>query len=123
MTLPRHVLLLILLSVLLSAVAQILMKLGMSESISARQLGAMASLGRAFSNPIILVGLGLYAGGAVSWLLVLSQVDVSLAYPFVGAGFVLTLALAWAFLGERFGIERLVGTALICAGIAVLTRS
>ena len=74
-------------------------------------------------HPWVVVGLGLYAGAALVWLLVLSRVDVSLAYPFVGLGFVVTMVLAWAFLGEAVTPMRMAGTLLIAAGIVVLART
>ena len=64
-----------------------------------------------------MLGFSLYGLGAVVWLAVLSQWDVSKAYPLVGIGFVLTALFGW-FLGEDVTILRLFGVALICAGIA-----
>ena len=52
----------------------------------------------------------------------LAKVDVSLAYPFVGLGFVVTMLLAWAIQGEVPTVGRIVGTLLICGGVVVLAR-
>lgn len=111
---------LILLCVSLSAVAQITLKTGMS---SARVVAAMAggdTMAAAFTvatTPAVIIGLGLYGIGAVAWLLVLSKIDVSIAYPFNGIGFIVTSALAMTLLGEHVGILRWIGTLLVAGGV------
>lgn len=122
----RSVLLLVLVSVLLSSVAQIALKGGMSSpSIGAASGGELNfALARAIAlNPKVLFGLSLYFASAAVWLLVLARVEVSLAYPFVGLGFIVTMLLAWAIYGEVPSPGRMAGTLLICAGVVVLARS
>ena len=82
-------LILILVSVTLSAVAQIAFKFGVSSDPGD---GARALLGplAKLVTPGVLVGLGLYAIGTILWLTALGRVDLSQAYPFVGVGFALT---------------------------------
>lgn len=117
---------LILLSVTCSAAAQISLKLGMSSgpmaSILARNDAVETALAVA-TQPYVILGLGLYGAGAVVWLFVLSRIDVSLAYPFVGLGFILTMALAAAFLGEQVTLLRVVGTLLVVGGVYLVGRS
>ena len=48
---------------------------------------------------------------------------LSMAYPFVGLGFVMTMLLGWAFLNEDIGLLRIVGTLLIVAGVVLVSRS
>lgn len=122
----RTVLLLILVNVAMTSLAQIVLKVGMSVPEVARAMagGIRPSLVvSVLLHPWVLLGLMLYGGAAVVWLLVLSKIDVSLAYPFVGLGFVVTTALAWMFLGESVTVMRLTGTLLIVSGIVVLARS
>ena len=123
MTLP--VLGLILLSVSLSAVAQVLFKFGMSsESVRTAMAGGSAMwTGLAvFSNPAIVGGLSLYGIGTVLWLGVLSRIQVSQAYPFVGLGFVLTALIGYALFGDTLGPLRIGGIALVMAGIYLIAR-
>ncbi len=119
-------LLLIGLSVTLSAIAQILLKLGMSGEA----VGAALANGDArtiawtmATTAEVLLGLGLYGLGAVSWLLVLARVDVTQAYPFVGLGFLLTMALGAVILGETVTPVRLLGTVLVAVGVLLVSRS
>ncbi len=101
---PIRTLLLILLCVSLSAIAQITLKSGMSSARVAAAMagddGVAAALTIA-TTPAVIIGLALYGFGAVAWLLVLNKVDVSMAYPFNGIGFILTSALAVMLLGEH----------------------
>ena len=116
---------LILLSVSLSAFAQIALKHGMSSVQAQRALAAndVSHLTAIAANPYVLLGFALYGLGAILWLGVLAKIDVGQAYPFVGLGFLLTLAFAVAFLGESVSVARLAGTALIVAGVALVAAS
>lgn len=118
--------LLIIGSVTLSALAQILLKMGMS-SVSVQHSTSfenwLATLGVAAVNLQVVAGLALYALGAVVWLLVLAKVDVSFAYPFVGLGFILTMLLGWWWLNEPVGLARLIGTLMVASGVFLVSRS
>ena len=122
---PR-VLLMILLSVSCSAVAQISMKVGMSRAAirqtlqDGRYIEAFVS---AMLDPLVFAGFALYFFAAVAWLVVLSRIDVSMAYPFVGLSFVITVALGGLLLGETVGVNRLLGLGLVVLGICILARS
>ena len=122
----RNTFLLILLSVAFSASAQILLKMGMAtpaiQAILADGLGLGTVLG-VFGNWRVLLGLLVYFLSAAVWLLVLARVDVSLAYPFVGLGVVLTMLFGWLIRNEPLSAGRIGGTALIVAGIVFITRS
>jgi multidrug transporter EmrE-like cation transporter len=113
-------------SVALSAIAQILLKIGMSSASVQQALtadgywDAVRSVG---TSTHVIAGLALYGLGAVVWLLVLARVDVSVAYPFVGAGFILTMVLGWLVLNEPIGTLRLTGTALVALGVYLVARS
>ena len=112
--------------VTLSAVSQMVMKLGMSSPQIQAALANGSRLGTAWdvaTNLHVVVGLGMYVLGAGLWLLVLSKVDVSMAYPFVGLGFILTMLLGWFFLQEHIGLARLGGTLLIAVGVILVSRS
>ena len=122
----RSTLMLILANVIMTSLAQIVLKAGMSAPDVVRALSGglrLPALVTVFLHPWVIIGLTLYVGAAVVWLLVLAKIDVSLAYPFVGLGFVVTMVLAWAFIGETVSATRIAGTLLIVAGVVVLARS
>lgn len=116
---------LILISVSTSALAQIILKHGMSAPAiqSAIATGGMTAAWTMAGNWFVLFGLSLYGAGALLWLGVLARVDVSQAYPFVGLGFVLTMGFAWCLLDESLAFSRILGTFLIVAGVVLVARS
>lgn len=121
----RAVLLLIMLSVTISAVAQIALKAGMSDASIQRALAmgpSLSLLAGVALNPFVLAGLTLYFCGAIVWLMVLAKVQVSTAYPFVALGFVITALLGRFFFGDTFSFAKIAGTLLIGAGVVVLAR-
>src|SRR6185503_18298636 len=111
-------LLLILVSVTLSAAAQISFKLGMS-SATARSAG----LAEALFTPGVMTGLALYGFGTLVWLSVLGRTEVSQAYPFVGLGFVLTAILGHVLFNDAIGPQRILGILLVIGGIILVARS
>jgi multidrug transporter EmrE-like cation transporter len=115
---------LILLSVSISALAQLCLKLGMSSSAVQKAIATSGSAAAyaAATSPAVLGGLALYGLGAVVWLSVLSRIAVSTAYPFVSIGFLFTAALGIFVLGEPLTRPMVIGTLLIMAGIVVLAR-
>lgn len=114
--------LLILASVSLSALAQLALKLG-TNGADGRAGGISAEISGLFQSPMILVGLGLYAVGAMLWLFVLGRAPLSLAYPFVGLGFILTMLAGAFFLHENLNAARILGTLLIATGCVLVARS
>src|SRR3546814_4142355 len=86
-----RLLLLILASVSLSALAQLALKIGTTAAAGGRSTGIGGEIGGLAQSPMIILGLGLYGIGALLWLFVLGRAPLSLAYPFVGIGFILTM--------------------------------
>jgi drug/metabolite transporter (DMT)-like permease len=109
-------LLLALVCVLMSSAAQLAMKRGLGPG-GADVTGTYA---QAFTSPMVWLGLMLYGASAVLWLWVLSRLDVSLAYPLVSLGFVVTMLLGVLWLGEPFSWLRVAGCTLIVVGVSLL---
>lgn len=122
---PFHVLALILVTVTLSACAQLVLKLGMASPrmAEALQSGLVDAAVAALLTPYIWLGLGLYGFGVVMWLWVLSKVDLSVAYPFVGVSFLVTMAFGAFLLNENVTPLRVIGTLLIAVGCVLVGRS
>ena len=104
--------------------AQILLKYGMtSPSIqnsfeSSFYNGVIAVL----SNIYVVGGLFAYVTSAAVWLGVLTKIEVSKAYPFVGLGFIGTMLFAYYFLNEPLTVTKCSGTLLIIAGVLLVTK-
>ena len=119
-------LMLILASVSMSALAQIVLKFGMSDSAlqaSIQSGGAFRILSQIVLSPFVLLGLTIYFLGAMVWLLVLSRIDVSQAYPFVGLGFILTMTLSMVMLGEVVTPLRIAGTLVVVCGVMMIAAT
>lgn len=120
-----NTLLLALMSIVLSVMAQFFLKAGMSSTAvkgaMARPIGPDTFL-TLCSNLYVLGGFFLYGLGAVIWLSVLSKWDVSKAYPLVGVGFALTAEIG-LFAGEQVTLLRAGGVTLICLGVFVVAQS
>lgn len=116
---------LILLGVLLNASAQIVLKQGMRTIGSfAFTLDNIIPIGiRVGTNPFILLGIGFYGISVVVWLMVLSRVDVSYAYPMLSIGYIVAALAGQAFFGESVNVVRWCGILTICFGVYLITRT
>lgn len=112
---------LILISVLLGACGQILMKYGVTKP-KPLFAAAFAKDVMLLSWPVLL-GLVLYALSALTWLLVLRRVDLSYAYPMVSLGYVAVFVASNYLFHEQISTMRWTGLALICIGVVVLAKS
>jgi multidrug transporter EmrE-like cation transporter len=67
--------------------------------------------------------LFVYGLSAVVWLFVLARIDVSVAYPFVSLGFVVTMVLGCLLFGEAFTIRKILGTLVVMAGVYLVAAA
>jgi drug/metabolite transporter (DMT)-like permease len=119
----KSLLLLILVSVTCSSLAQLLLKMGMVNNVYAQAAAAGDWRGMAqgaLLNPFVVGGLSLYFASTLVWLSVLARVDLSYAYPFVGLGFLLTLFFGWAVMKEDVTLPRVIGTLMIAGGVVLV---
>lgn len=111
--------------VLLNACAQLLLKAG-TNAVGAIHLTAdnwfQTGLKLATQLPI-LGGLACYAISLVVWIIGLSRTDVTIAYPMLSLGYVVSAVGAWMFLGESVPPLRIVAILIIIVGVALLARS
>jgi multidrug transporter EmrE-like cation transporter len=115
---------LIFLSVSMNAGAQIALRKAMLT------LGAIPSISEPLAflwtfvrNIYLWGGLSFYAVSILLWLAVLSSNQVSVAYPMLSIGYVIAAAFSFLLLGEAIPPMRLVGIALICAGVVCVSRT
>ncbi|HEV8259816.1 MAG TPA: SMR family transporter [Burkholderiales bacterium] len=116
---------LVLAGVLLNAAAQLLLKAGTNR------IGAFAfapenilPIGlRVAVEPFVLGGLGCYFISVLIWIMALSRVEVSIAYPMLSIGYVVNALAAWYLFGEAVTAQRMVGIATIIVGVFIVARS
>jgi drug/metabolite transporter (DMT)-like permease len=115
----------ILISVIGGAAGQLLLKRGMSSlgplTLSLPDLGSI--LWRIGTNPFVVGGLLVYVGSTLFWLMALSRVELSFAYPFASLSYIVMLVAAWRLFDENISPWRLVGTLVIGAGVLLIART
>lgn len=116
---------LILLSVSLAVFGQVFLKKGMMSigEIPFNISTPFFLLGKVFTNFKLFIGFALFGLSSVVWLVVLSKVELSFAYPMVSTGYILTILISWKFLGETISPVRWIAVVVICAGVALLAKS
>jgi multidrug transporter EmrE-like cation transporter len=116
---------LILTGVLLNATAQLLLKAG-ARALSGLPItfaDAGLLLERAALSGPILAGLLCYAVSVAVWILALTRVEVSVAYPMLSIGYVVNAVAAWALFSEQLSAQRLAGIGVIILGCWLVARS
>ena len=113
--------------VLLNAVAQLLLKAGASSAGHITLAAGSPALWRTAAglaqHPAILGGLACYAVSVLVWIVALSRVEVSIAYPMLSIGYVLNALLAWWLFGEDLNAQRWLGIGVIVVGVVLVARS
>jgi len=116
---------LILFGVLLNAAAQLLLKAGTNAigHFAFSQDNILPVGIKLATEPHIAGGLTLYVISVVVWIMALSRVEVSIAYPMLSIGYVVNAVAAWYLFGEALSISRLVGIGIIIIGVYIVSRS
>jgi len=113
------------LGVMLNAAAQLFLKEGMRrighfEFVWANivPIGFMVA-----GNLFVLAGLVCYVVSVGVWLLVLSRVEVSFAYPLLSVGYIVNAVAGYYLFQENLSLTRITGILIICVGVYFVTRS
>lgn len=117
---------LLLVSVIFAIAGQLTLKAAMEEvgRIGAREVSnAGETLKRAIKTPRLWIGLALFGISALFWLVVLSRVPLSVAYPFVGVSYILIVGFSRVFLHEHVPTLRWIGVLIVAVGIAIVGLS
>jgi multidrug transporter EmrE-like cation transporter len=112
--------------VLLNAFAQVLLKAGTNALGGAIHVTAQnwfATGLKVFTQIPILAGLCCYGISLIVWIIGLSRTDVTIAYPMLSLGYVVSALGAWMFLGETVSLQRLMAIGVIMIGVALLART
>lgn len=80
---------------------------------------ALSTMGAALRDPLVLAGLAAYIVSSLLWLLVLSRVNLSVAYPMAAASYVIVVA-AGALRGEPVSALRWLGVTFIVLGVSAI---
>lgn len=117
---------LILTGVALNAAAQLLLK------VATRPLAHFSDFSaETLVNAVLIlskrlpfwIGMLCYGTSLCVWLAALSKAPVSTAYPMLSLGYVAVAAVSALWLGETMTLSKVLGVALICVGVMLVSRS
>jgi multidrug transporter EmrE-like cation transporter len=111
--------------VLLNAGAQLLLKAG-TNSVGVFEFSRdnLLPVGwKLATEPHIVGGLACYVISVMVWIMALSRVEVSIAYPLLSVGYVVNAIAAYYLFGEAVTPMRLAGIGVIIIGVVLVTRS
>jgi drug/metabolite transporter (DMT)-like permease len=115
----------VLTSVAFGAVGQLTLKAGMNsivQSYGKLQLSLDTFVHMA-TNPLLIVGIAIFGVSTLLWLFALAKADLSFAYPFLSLTY-LAVLIGGAFLfGDKVTLPRVIGFAVIIAGVLIVARS
>jgi multidrug transporter EmrE-like cation transporter len=116
---------LILAGVLLNAAAQLLLKAGVTRvgEFSFSIDNAIPMGFKLLTQLPIIGGLACYGISVVVWIMALSRVPVSVAYPMLSIGYIVNAFAAYWLFGESLNAQKLIGIGVIVVGVYLVARS
>lgn len=108
------------LSILLGSIAQVLLKKGVAATdLSKLSIDALLPL---LTDVKFILGILSYGVSLLLWLHVLSQLEVSRAYPMVSLGYIVTMFIAYLWIGEPISVGKIAGTCMIVIGVFLISK-
>ena len=117
---------LILTGVGLNAAAQLLLKVATKPLSHFNEFNAdtlSSSIAILFRNLPFWAGMVCYGASLCVWVAALTKAPVSTAYPMLSLGYVVVAAVSVAWLGEALTPAKMLGIALICTGVVLVSRN
>ena len=117
---------LILTGVALNAAAQLLLKVATRPLAHFNEFNTdvlASSVVILFRSVPFWTGMLCYAASVCVWVAALSKAPVSTAYPMLSLGYVVVAAISVAWLGETLTTAKMLGIALICTGVLLVSRN
>ena len=111
----------LLIAIALGAVGQLFLKSGVTslgEGVSAAFV-----LKSIPTTPLILLGFLCYGLSSMFYLVCLSKLSLSYAYPMIALSYVIVAILSWKYLGEGLPATRIVGIIVIIIGVTLVAFS
>jgi multidrug transporter EmrE-like cation transporter len=118
---------LICLCVAFNTLAQVMMKSGLNAigNISSNNGASniLIMLLHFAQSPLIVGGVLCFVFSLSLWLMALSKLDLSVAYPMMSLGYVTTAVFGYLILGESFSLSKIIGICVIIMGVYLVSRS
>ncbi len=106
-------------SLLLASFGQIFLKMGLAGG----EISGGMGLVKAFLNPYVLLGFAIYACSTLTWMLLISRVKLSVAYPMISISYVIVMILsAWILKEDVNWLYGLAGLVFIASGVTFVGK-
>ena len=108
--------------IILPVIAQLTMKKGMNMvgQFNSADVINIAFFIKTFTNVYVLTGLFLYGFSSILWLLVISKLPISQAYPSISLSYIIVIIAAYFFLDEPLTFKKVIGSLGIISGVFVI---
>lgn len=108
----------LLIAVTLNTLANTMMKMGAKNIVVFKEYGLFHGL---FKNYTILIGIALFAMNIIFYILALSKINLSVAYPIMTVGgLILITVISYAFFKEVITPLQITGLILLIIGIGLI---
>lgn len=115
--------LLLFVSISLAIAGQLLMKQGMMMFGKFPVNELLARLIPMVFQPYVFIGILCFCVSSVFWLVILSRIDLSLAYPLVSIAYIVVALFSYFVFKENVSLLRWIGILVICLGVFLVSRS
>jgi len=110
-------------SIALAIAGQLLMKQGMMMFGKFPVTQLLSKLIPMFMQPYVFLGFVFFGLSSIFWLVVLSRIDLSFAYPMVSVAYVFVAIFSYLLFHESIPLIRWLGIITICFGVFLISRS
>ena len=115
--------LLLLLTIILTAVANLLLRYAAINRQSEAK-GIAANLLEIFTTPSLILGISCLGFAVIAYAVALRHINLSVAYPVMTTSVVVIVAACSAvFFGEPVTLVKTVGTVIVICGVILLSQS
>lgn len=110
-------------NVFLTVIGQILLKQGVTKVGEIDNLKVFLSkFTQIIWNPYVIGGISIYGFTTFVWLVILSRVKLSIAYPMLSLGYVIAIPFSRIFFKESIPAVRIIGAIIICIGVYLVAQ-
>ena len=117
------VIVLIIISALINTTAQLLLKAGANHLKLSAQTTVWHYLLQLMVNPYLMIGGVCYVASVCVWVLILSRVPVSFAYPLGSIAYITTAIAATIIFHQYLSFTRIMGILIIIFGVYLISRT
>ncbi|MBF2035978.1 MAG: EamA family transporter [Leptolyngbyaceae cyanobacterium T60_A2020_046] len=112
---------LLLISILTSSLGQLFLKLGALKLGKVTSENAVSHVMSMVTVPELLIGLGCYGLGAVSYILLLTRVKLSVAAPSASLIYFISVMMGYLIFQESISMKHAIGLGLIVCGVVLVS--